>query len=203
MSEPAAPHSNIALIVSLCVNLLLAGVIATAVFRFVAHQQDWFLPQGAPPQQQQSNQQPERAQVRQLLSPKFLSHLAPEKADQIQGVVDRHHAKLDQLKSDANAARREVLTLFAAPALDQAALDKALARTQAADAAVETEIMKVAAEVATKLSPEERKKAADWRGHHFGNPMGWHPGQGDAHSGPRPDGGDRPDGDGTQRHGRD
>lgn len=202
MSEPAAPRSNIALIVSLCVNLLLAGVIAMAVFRFVAHQQERMQPQGTPPQQQ-STQPPERAQVRQLLSPKFLTHLAPQKADQIRDIVDAHREKLDHLKVEANAARREVLTIFGAPTLDQPALGKALARTQAADAAIETEIMKVAAEVAAKLSPEERKKAADWRGHHFGGPMGWHPGNEDGRFGPRPRDGDRPDGDSMQRHGRD
>lgn len=202
MSEPAAPRSNIALIVSLCVNLLLAGVIAMAVFRFIAHQQDRYLPQEMPPQQQ-SKQPAERAQVRQLLSPKFLSHLAPQKADQIQDIVDSHREKLDHLKVEANAARREVLTIFAAPTLDQPALEKALARTQAADAKIETEIMKVAAEVAAKLSPEERKKAADWRGHHFGGPMGWHPDHDGARPGPRPGDGDRPNGDGMQRHGRD
>lgn len=184
MSEPAAPRSNVALIVSLCVNLLLAGVIATAVFRFVAHQEGRFQPHGLGPQQQQpGNQPPERAQVRQLLSPKFLTLLAPEKADDILLVVDAHREKLDRLRMEANAARRDVLAAFGAPVLDRAALEQALARTQTADAAIEMEMMNVVADVAPKLSPDERRKAADWRGHHMGG--GWHMG-----------GGDRPGGDG-------
>ena len=59
------------------------------------------------------------------------------------------------------------------------AFARALARTQAADAAVETEVMAIAAEIAPLFSLEERKKAADWRNRHPGGPFGggpWQPG---------------------------
>jgi len=160
------PTASIALIVSLCVNLLLAGVIATAAVRFFHHPP---LPPGP-----FSLQPPERAQLRQLLSPRFLSHMAPEQGEKIRAIVDAHRATLDRLKSEANAGRREVLMRFAAPNVDKDGLVKALARTQIADAAVETEVMRICAEIAPILTPEQRKKAADWRGHHAWV-GGWHP----------------------------
>ncbi len=179
MITQPAPRTNIALIVSLCVNLLLAGVIAMAAYRH------WTQPPEAP---SISSLPPERAQMRQLLSPRFLSHVAPDQAVKIRDIVDAHREKLDRLKVEANAARREVLTLFGTPVLDKDALTKALARTQIADAAVEAEVMHISAEIAPVLTPEQRKKAGDWHGHHMMGMMGWHPG---------------PDGDHPHDHERD
>ncbi len=182
MSSQPAPRTNTALIVSLCVNLLLAGVIAMAVFRHFTQP-----PQAPFAAAQFSGQQPpERAQLRQLLSPRFLSHVAPEQAGKIRAVVDAHRDRLERLRLEANAARRDVLTIFGAPVLDKAALDKALLRLQRTDAAVETEVVRISAEIAPVLTPEQRKKAADWHGHHMMGPMGWHPGHGDGPDGDRP-----------------
>jgi len=173
MLPQSAPRTSLALIVSLCVNLLLAGVIAMAAVRhFTAP------PRGPMMAPQAGAQPPERAQLRQLLSPRFLSHIAPDQADKIRDIVDAHREKLDHLKVEANAARREVLSLFGAPAVNQDALAKALARTQIADAAVETEVMAICTQIAPILTPEQRKKAADWHGHHVWG-EGWHPGRGD------------------------
>jgi Predicted integral membrane protein len=166
MSEPGLPRSHFGLIVSLCVNLVLAGIIAMAGYRI------FMMPPEPVPaaNPQPSPQPPERGQVRQVLSPRFMTKLAPEKKEQILAVVEAHHATLDHLKVEANAARRELLTAFSAPTLDKAALDKAFARTQQADAAVEVEIMKTAGEIAPLLTAEQRKKAAEWRMQH--GPMG-------------------------------
>ena len=175
MTPQPAPRTHTALIVSLCVNLLLAGVIAMAAVRH-------FTEQPEPPVAAAPVQPPERGQMRQLLSPRFLSHVAPDQAVKIRDIVDAHREKLDHLKVEANAARREVLTLFGAPVLDKDALVKALARTQLADAAVETEVMHISAEIAPILPPAQRKQAADWHGHHMmggGGMMGWHPGPDD------------------------
>jgi uncharacterized membrane protein len=180
MSEPA-PRFNTALIVSLCVNLLLAGVIAMAAFRFFPQENATTAVNVPPPGS------PERAQVRQLMSPKFLSQVSPESADRIRDIVDAHREKLDHLRVEAQAARREILITFGAPQLDKAALDKALTRMQVADAAVQAEILRAMAETATILTPEERKKAAEWRGHHGGGLMGFQPGGHDRDHGPRPD----------------
>jgi Spy/CpxP family protein refolding chaperone len=186
MTSQPAPHTNLALIVSLCVNLLLAGVIATAVIRHAL----------LPPEPALSSEQqpPERSQMHQLLSPRFLSHIAPGQAGQIRSIVDRHRGQLNHLKGEAMSARRQVLALFAAPQLDKAALEKALARTQSADAALEQEVMRITVEVAPILTPEQRQKAADWHsryrmggplgggqmggGHMGGGQMGWREGAG-------------------------
>lgn len=190
MITQPAPRTNIALIVSLCVNLLLAGVIATAAYRHFTQPPEAPMFAGPPPGQQP----PERAQLRQLLSPHFLTRIAPDQAAKIRVIVDAHRQTVDHLKAEANAARRDVLTLYGAPGLDKDALTKALLRTQLADAAMEAEIMRVAAEIAPVLSPEQRKKAADWRSQHMmgGGPMGWHPGLGNG-----------PDGDHGRHHDRD
>jgi len=173
MPQPA-PRTHTALIVSLCVNLLLAGVIAMAAVRH-------FMQPPEPPIAAQAAQPPERAQMRQLLSPRFLSHVVPEQAVKIREIVDAHHEKMNHLKVESNAARREVLALFGAPVLDKEGLTKALARTQVADAAVLSEVMLVTAEIAPILTPEQRKKAADWHEHHMmgGAMMGWLPGPDD------------------------
>lgn len=180
MSEPSQQRFSIGLIISLCVNLVLAGIIATAGARFFLLPQGpgagQIGPQGQPPQP------PERAQVRQLMSGRFLMHIAPDKKDQIHAILQSHHAKFDQLKQEASAARRAVIAIFEAPNLDKGALDKAFARVQAADAAVEIEAVKMSAEIAAILSPDERKKAAEWHGHapgpFGGGMMGGHQGDG-------------------------
>lgn len=180
MTEPA-PRFNTALIVSLCVNLLLAGIIAMAAFRFFPQDNTPNAVTAPPPGS------PERAQVRQLMSPKFMSQISPESADRIRDIADAHREKLDHLRVEAQAARREILIIFGAPQLDKAALDKALTRMQVADAAVQAEILRVTAETAMILTPEERRKAAEWRGHHNGGLMGLLPGGRDRDHGPRPD----------------
>lgn len=186
MSEPSQPRSHLGLIVSLCVNLLLAGVIAMAAYRHFS------LDRPMPPEPgAMQPQPPERTQVRQLLSPRFFFHIAPEKRDQIRDIAKAHRPRLDALKEEANTARRQLLEVFSAPQLDKAALQKALDRTQKADAAVEIEVMKLTAEVAPLLSAEERKKAAEWRSRHPG-PFGmqW----GGRHMPGPPDGPAGPDG---------
>lgn len=164
MSEPSKPRFQMGLIVSLCVNLILAGIIAMAAFRHFSFDKPLPLEPGAA----QPQQPLERLQVRQLLSPRFFFHIAPEKRVQIRDIAKAHRPRLDALKEEANAARRQLLEVFSAPVLDKTALQNALDRTQKADAAVEIEVMKLTAEVAPLLSAEERKKAAEWRSRHPG-----------------------------------
>ena len=179
MSESPPRRSNIALIVSLCVNLVLAGVNVMAVFRFVMHR-----PMFVPPAPMGS--MAERVQVRQILAPRLLMRAAPEKTDAIRDVVRTHRDKIEALRAASAAARREVLRLYTMPAFDRPAFDKALVRMQAADAALATEALKVASEAGALLSPEERKKAAVPRDHGFGGAWQHHDG------GPRPGPGDEP-----------
>jgi uncharacterized membrane protein len=57
--------------------------------------------------------------------------------------------------------REAVLNLLAAPQLDRAALDAALARTRDADGALRARVEQGVAEFAATLTPEERAKFAD------------------------------------------
>jgi Predicted integral membrane protein len=179
---PERPRWSVALIVSLCVNLLLAGIIAMAAFRFAFHPP---LPMMGGPG---FHGQPERQQIRLLLAPRGLMHVVPEKRDAIQAVLEPHHARMDALRADSLAARREVLRLYAAPTLDKPALDKAFARMLETDAAIEAELVKMSSDVGTLLTADERKKVLEWRGH------GFHDWRGRDGDGPRGDGprGDRP-----------
>ncbi len=187
---PERPRWSVALIVSLCVNLLLAGVIATAVYRFAVRPP---LPMMGGPGGPSFHGQPERQQIRLLLAPRGLMHVVPEKQDAIRAALEAHHPRMDALRADSQAARREVLRLYAAPTLDKPALDKAFARMLQSDAAIEAELVKMSSDVGALLTADERKKVIEWRGHGF---HGWRgrDGNGLQGDGPRGDGphGDRP-----------
>ncbi|WP_322104256.1 periplasmic heavy metal sensor [Paraburkholderia sp. J41] len=62
---------------------------------------------------------------------------------------------------EAREDRRAVLDLLAAPTLDRAALDDALARTRAADSALRAKIEGGVADYAATLTPDERQKFAE------------------------------------------
>jgi uncharacterized membrane protein len=175
-SKPAGP-SNVALIVSLCLNLLLIGIIATAMVRFAMHRELTIPPE--PPGAMAGGMG--RGQMHAMLSPRTLMHVAPGKADKIAAVIGAHHGRIDTLRAGSLAARQDVMRLFAAPQFDKAAFDKALLRMQQADAALETEILAIVAETATNLSPEERKAAAaaagTGHGHGWGHGRGWRHGR--------------------------
>jgi hypothetical protein len=173
---------NIALIVSLCLNFLLAGVILTAVLRFTLYRPG---PLPPPPPMAAGL---ERGQMHAMLSPRTLMHVAPDKTGAIFAVIGKHHGRIDALRTGSMAARQEVMRLFSQDKLDRPALDKALAQMQQADAALEREILSIVSETATVLTPQERRAAAaeaakHGRGHGFG--MGWrHHGGPDGPDGP-------------------
>lgn len=163
MSDTPPPRSNVALIISLCLNLVLAGIIAMALMRFAMHGP--FFGHGGPDPLGES---PERAQVHMALSPRTMIHIAPEKADTIRTLIRAHRGRIEALRGESMAARRHVLDVFGAPNFDKAAFEKSVAQMQAADAAFETEILKLATETALTLTPEERQKAAAWHGRGHG-----------------------------------
>lgn len=181
MSEPAspAPRSNIALIISLCVNLLLAGVIVIPLVRFAMHGPIFGHRMPDP-----LGQSPERVQVHMALSPRTMLHVAPEKSDEIRALIQTHRPRIDALRAESMAARRHVLDVFGAQNFDKAAFEKSVAQMQAADAAFETEILKLSTEAALRLSPEERQQAAAWHRRGFERGPGdrgqwWRHGRGD------------------------
>ena len=165
ISPAPRPNRNLALIVSLCLNLVLAGLIAMAAFRFFVLHVPVF-PIVTPPGP--ANQAPP---VRKLLSPHVFLQVAPEKADAIHAVLKAHRERIMALKAETSAARRAVMAVFTAPKFDAAAFDQALARMQAADAALGNEALKVTSETSALLSAEERKKVAEMPPP--GPPGGW------------------------------
>lgn len=171
MSDPVAPRapSNVPLIISLCVNLLLAGLIAIPLVRFALHG-----PMFRPPMHDALGPGMERAQLHRMLSPRTLMHIAPDKVDKIKAVLDSHRGRIDELRAQSMTARRKVMDVFGAAKFDQPAFDKALADMQAADSAFEKEILKVVSETAGTLTPEERQKASQWRDHPMMFRHGWH-----------------------------
>jgi Spy/CpxP family protein refolding chaperone len=192
ISPAEPPRWNVALIVSICVNLLLAGIIATAVFRFAMHAPmgpshrggPWMI--GIP-----GPGQTERQQVRQLMSPHVLMRLAPDKAQAIRALMKGHHAEIDALRNASIDARREVVRVYTAHDFDRAAFEKALSRMQMADAALEIAALKSTAEASVVLTPDERKAVVQWQPPHGPHGSGWH-GQGnpepDFDRGPEPGG---------------
>ena len=143
--------SNVALIVSLCINLVLAGVIAMGGFR-VFHQGPMF---GG-------------GHGRDGSVPHALAHLIPAETDKIKNVIATHRDSIILLRGEAMAARQEVRSAFAAPAFNQKAFDQALERMRVADAALDTEQMKVVSESVATLTPDERRAAAEWAREHRG-----------------------------------
>src|SRR5271169_5620578 len=93
---PAAPKrgSNIALIISLCLNLIFIGVIAVGVFRAaMMHPPQTMAGQG-------------------LFAPRILMAMVPSASDKIQNILDAHGSKMDELRFEAQSARRDARRTF-------------------------------------------------------------------------------------------
>jgi uncharacterized membrane protein len=140
VSDPAVPERrkpSIALIVSLCLNLVFIGVAATMLLR------------GPAPRDAKSG-----------LSPQALMHMVPAEKDKIQAVIDAHRPKLHELRQEAVQARAELFNALSAKSFDKAAFAKAAGGVQAADAALEGENLKVTADAVAVLTPQERERVA-------------------------------------------
>ena len=145
--------SNVALIVSLCINLLLAGVIAMGGLRAFHH--GWMFGGG-------------HGFGRDGSVPHALAHLIPAETDKIKNVIAAHQDSIILLRGEAKAARQDVRSAFAAPDFNRKAFDQALERMRVADTALETEEMKVVSESVATLTPDERHAAAEWAREHRG-----------------------------------
>jgi uncharacterized membrane protein len=157
--------SNVALIVSLCLNLILAGVIAMGGYRAFHHGQMF----GGGPDFGRGHGQGS-------MSSRALMHLLPAETDKIRAIADAHNDRVLQLRSEARQARRDVLGAFAALDFNQQAFDRSLERVRGADAALEAEELKVVSESVATLTPDERRDAAERAREHRG--FGMHHGDG-------------------------
>jgi uncharacterized membrane protein len=181
MSSQSTPRSasNVALIVSLCLNLLLAGVIVTALVRFsVFHP---MFGSGTSGDFRSGSGMGHGMWQMEPLSPHAMMNAAPGKAAQIRSIIDAHRTKIHDLRMSSFDARNEALRLLAAPEFDRSAFDRSLSKLQGADAALEAEVLKTVSESAAALTPEERRAAASapakWgHGHGHGHGRGGHHG---------------------------
>jgi Spy/CpxP family protein refolding chaperone len=132
---------SVLLIVSLCLNAALIGLIAIAFFR------------GYPP--------PQREPKGAGLSPMALIRMAPAEETKIRAIMDRHHAAVRELRQRSLQARSELFGQLAAAEFDRTQFERALADVQTADTALESETMKVTAESLEVLTPAERQSVAE------------------------------------------
>ncbi|WP_322045866.1 periplasmic heavy metal sensor [Paraburkholderia sp. J67] len=134
---------------SVLLNVFLLGGIAGGAWR-------WFAARDA---LQARTQQQAQTQPAQRAALRFATdNLSPERQQQF---VDALKAARREGRDDARAGRddrRRVLDLLAAPQLDRAALDAALAHTREADIALRAKVESGVADYAATLTPEERVK---------------------------------------------
>jgi uncharacterized membrane protein len=137
--------SKFILVGSLVLNVFLVGAIVGGAYQ-------WFAAHG-------STTAPVVAQQRAL---RFAAEaLSPERQ---QAFIDGlKNARRDgrQYAREGREGRREVLRLLAAPQLDRAALDAALARTRTADTTLRAQVESSVADFAATLTPEERVQFAE------------------------------------------
>lgn len=132
------------LVGSLVLNAFLVGGIAGGAYQ-------WF-----------ATQRVQEAAPAARVALRFAAdRLSPERQRQFLDAIREARRQGRDYARGGREARREVLDLLAAPQLDRAALDAALARTRAADAALRTQVENAVADFAATLSPEERLKFVD------------------------------------------
>jgi len=134
--QPSVP-----LIVSLCLNLALIGLIAITVMRGGLHRF-------------------ERHQERFSLSAQSLMREVPAEQTKIQAIIDAHRKQMRELRHQAMEARAESFRLLAAKDFNADEFAKSLASVDAADAALEAETMAMTAQAVTVLTPQERADIA-------------------------------------------
>jgi uncharacterized membrane protein len=147
MSDPAAApkrQPSVLLIVSLCLNLALIGLIAITYMRtgmphFAGH---------------------EGREGKVTLSAQALMRMVPSEEAKIKSILDAHRKQLRELRQHAIQARGEAFSLLEAHTFKADDFAKSLAAVQSADAALETETMKVTAESVAVLTPAEREAVA-------------------------------------------
>ncbi|MDE1987496.1 MAG: periplasmic heavy metal sensor [Alphaproteobacteria bacterium] len=147
---PVAPQgrSNVALIVSLCLNLLLVGLIAMALWRtYMPHPMFGMGP----------GQGHELGLGQGPLNPHTLIRFAPDEADKIRKIMESHSERIQILRIEAMEARHQAMLSFADPNYTPQNFAKALDNVKSADAALEAEALGVVSESAATLTPAERK----------------------------------------------
>lgn len=135
---------------SVLLNVFLLGGIAGGAWR-------WFATHGAMPSLMQKEARPGPRVALRFAT----DDLSPERRQQFVAALRAARREGRDDAREAREDRRAVLDLLAAPTLDRAALDAALARTRAADSALRAKVETGVADYAATLTPDERLKFAE------------------------------------------
>jgi uncharacterized membrane protein len=182
MSDPTGPAVSAmpsqrlwaaALIVSLCLNFVMIGLLAAMFWRWPFPARNFAPPPGidlgAGDIGRSHGHGPGMGHGMGLglgqgpLNPHMLEHIAPAKADAIRAVILAHRKPLADLRDASFAARDAAAKVLAADGATQADIGAAFGKVREADAALETEVLKTVAECAALLTPEERRAALEER----------------------------------------
>jgi uncharacterized membrane protein len=140
----AAPprRRNVLLIVSLCLNVTLAAMIAIGITNAMQRNRLHAFAGGP-------------------LSPQALmAEVDPAQRPKIQAVIDRHAARIKELRIESVQARGAAFRVFAEPSFTPQEFSLALERVRAADTAWQDETAKMTAESVAQLTPQERQAIA-------------------------------------------
>jgi Spy/CpxP family protein refolding chaperone len=132
---------SVLLIVSLCLNLALIGLIAITVMRTGWHRL-------------------ERHEGKISLSAQSLARMVPAEQTKIQAIIDAHRKQMHALRRQAMLARVDSFRLLEARNFNADEFAKSLASVDAADAALEAETMAMTAQAVAILTPQERADIA-------------------------------------------
>lgn len=136
-------RTRIFLVVSLALNLFLAGVMVA-----------WHMRPPPPP--------PPGPWFDRMIQ-RMAADLPPADRDILQSAYQVRKGELDRMDKDVQAARERVSAAMRAQPYDPAALEQAMAAARdAREPAVET-VEQAVADAAARMSPEGRIKLADWR----------------------------------------
>ncbi len=142
MSEvPVRQKPSLLLIVSLCLNVALLGVVGAMLWRSNGGDIEPRAPKAG-------------------LSAQMLIRMVPAEKTKIEAILLQHRPHLRELRSAAMRARVDAFRLLTESNFDSAAFAKALGQVQATDAALEAETMTITAESVAALTPQERALVA-------------------------------------------
>jgi len=134
---------SIVLLISLCFNFFLFGIVLLGVLRALGH--------GHPP-----------PPIRQLLMPQAVKMLLPDnEQSKLDTIIAAHRDALMRDRDAAVDARAVAFKEYSAKDFSAATFAADLEKVHAADNALEAEAFKAAAETAALLTPAERAMVAD------------------------------------------
>lgn len=153
-SPPRQSWIKGALIASLALNLLIIGVVAGGIWRFRHH--GGFGPPGE----------------RGLIG--FVNHMAGDRAQQLRGDLTAKRESLRPLRREVREAWQASNEALTAEPFDKEKFKASQVRVRDAGAKIENAISDATADLAEKLTPEERQRLRKWREHQRDRMFGHH-----------------------------